>query len=242
MEQMVREYDRWRAVHQRGLAGPAVQANACRAVWLHVCGLRGCGSGALPQVLHCEQQPPASAMASDWEDKLFDLQELTLQEKFQLRTLLADKQEHARLAHVTGNPLYVVPSLRLMLAGMAGGSSMGACSRQALRVVGGGAHGGMLHLSDGVHYIACHILYVFTVVSDASAWPWLLHGGARGWVQAACAGEAHMCPTHARRDTGMHALEPDVTAPHVCLAKRMWWGGRVHGVHGGMLHGCSMVR
>ncbi len=64
-------------------------------------------------------------------------------------------------------------------------------------------------------------------------------GGVRGWVQTACAGEAHMSRTRARRGTGMHALEPNVTALHVCLVKCMRGGGAEGGT---MLHGCSMVR
>ena len=58
-------------------------------------------------------------MASDWEAKLFALPELTREEKIQLRILLADKQEHARLALVTGDVGVVVETLKYMLAGMA---------------------------------------------------------------------------------------------------------------------------
>ena len=71
------------------------------------------------------------ASTQDWVAKLFALPELTREEKLQLCILLADKQEHARLALVTGDSARVVETLRYMLAGVAGGSSMGACRRLA---------------------------------------------------------------------------------------------------------------
>ena len=79
-------------------------------------------------------------MAGDWEDKLLALPGLTDDEKLQLSILLADKQEHARLALVTpppsGDSAWVVKKLRFMLAGVAGGSSMECMTPSSMRVVG----------------------------------------------------------------------------------------------------------
>ena len=66
---------------------------------------------------------------------------------------------------------------------------------------------------------------VYGAGSNTAAWHGLLQGGARGWEQAACAGEAHTSRTHPRQGTCMHALQPDITALHVCLVKCMRGGG-----------------